>query len=101
MQTPDQEWGVGYGVCVCVGGGLFWIPAQQAVEGETETVCLKMPFHWSKHPSNIVPPMTGEQPGGVVGNDVRKAVLGGGEVWGSAVAQGFQLELQVHPYQRR
>lgn len=47
-------------------GWWGWIPAQQAVESRRQrrTAFLEMPFHWSKHHSNIVPPMTGEQPVG-------------------------------------
>lgn len=72
-------------------GGCFGSLLNRQRRGrQRQSAFLKMPFHWSKHPSNIVPPMTGEQPGGVWRNDVRKAVLGGGEVWGSAVAQGFK-----------
>lgn len=85
--------------------GVIWILAQQAAslsecvcvcdrqrETETETAFLEMPFHWSKHHSNIVPPMTREQPVVLTEQCEAESYMGwgqrsgrrwgGGKVWG-------------------
>lgn len=100
--------------CCCY-QGVIWILAQQAASfGECVcvrqrkrgrqrlTAFLEMPFHWSKHHSNIVPPMTREQPvvlrdvklhGGVSGGSTRVGWDWFGEK--SGVCFGLRLQNRI------
>lgn len=94
-------------VCVCVWTG-------ELLKGRRRqrlTAFLEMPFHWSKHHSNIVPPMTRQQPvvlkewceaegytvwGEQVGGIEFGGCLGKEGGLGSVLAWGSKLKLRFH-----
>lgn len=120
MQPPDQGsldkegepccfqgWGGGFGfllnrllhsVCVFV--------CMKERGRRRQTAFLEMPLHWSKHHSNIVPPMTREQPVvlkewceaesymGKEGEHSEKG-LRWRKSLGSVLAWGFKLKLRI------